>query len=76
MSAKKTDKRNDALRGAIGRGLGVAYINKSEFAKKINVTPRTMLNWKNHPDTISLGYLRILARELHFTDEEILSIVK
>ena len=76
MPAKKEDKRDRAFRGAMGRSLAEQQVEQRTVAQKINVVPHTICNWKKSPSLMSLGHFRLLARELKFTDEEILNIIR
>ena len=76
MPLKKEDKRDVAFIGALGRGIAVKRTNKSKLAQRIGTSRSTFYNWWEHPSLVPLGHLRILARELELTDEEILSIIK
>lgn len=76
MAKKKRDKRDIAFVGAMGRALAVEGMNKANLADKINTSRTTLYNWHNNPSIITLGHFRIVARELHLTDDEIVSIIK
>ncbi len=76
MAAKKTDKRNEAFAGAIGRHISAKNIKREDFASRLGVSRITLRNWQLRPEVVSLGHLRILAREAQMTDAEILQIVR
>lgn len=76
MAQKFKDMRDVAFIGAMGRALAVGGTNKSKLAKRINASRTTISNWHENPSMITLGNLRILVRELHLTDDEVLKIVK
>ncbi|MGI5848815.1 MAG: helix-turn-helix domain-containing protein [Christensenellales bacterium] len=76
MAKKFKDKRDKAFLRAMGGSIDAEDISITALAKKINVSRPTIHNWRKNPSVITLGYLRILARELHFSDSEVLEIVK
>lgn len=76
MPAKTTDKRDKAFIGALGRGMAVKDTNKAKLAMRIGASRSAFYNWWAHPSLITLGHLRIIARELELTDEEIIRMVR
>jgi len=70
------DKRDKAFRKAFDGSLSAENKTKTNLARKINVSRPTLNNWCEKPGNVSLAHFRILVRELHFEDEEILRIIK
>lgn len=76
MANKFKDRRDTAFVGALARGIAVEEMTRGAVAEKANVSYQTLNNWCKHPGHINLGSLRILAREMQFSDDEIISMVR
>ena len=76
MPAKKIDERNLAFSGALGRVFEQSKLNKSEIAEKVGITRNTLYRYRENPGSMTLENFRIMARELRFTDTEILRSIK
>lgn len=64
------------FRAAYRRGMELKGIKPAAVAKLCGKTERTLCNYVNDPDRITLGSLKIIVKSLGITDEEILKIVK
>ncbi|MFA5423512.1 MAG: helix-turn-helix transcriptional regulator [Phycisphaerae bacterium] len=76
MPSKKTDTRVIAIKGAIGREQGAHDLSETATAERMNVSRETLSNWKKNPGSMSLAHFWIMAKALHFSDEEILNSIK
>ena len=64
------------FRAAYRRGMELKGIKPAAVAKLLGKTERTLRNYINSPDGITLRSLQIIVKSLGISNEEILKIVK
>ena len=50
-------------------------VSVTELSRIVGVSPRTIANWKQDPDRIPLGKLRIIVRARRLSEAEVKEVV-
>lgn len=70
------DRLNEALLNEIGAQAGRKHMTCPQISEKTGISQSTLYHRLKKPDTLRLFELRLLARVLQLSDEQILTAVR
>lgn len=75
IQPSESELQNRRTRAAISHNMEELGITEEDLAKRLGCTIRTIQNKRRKPETITLPELRILAKYLKMTSEQVVELI-